>query len=98
MPTNALKSQKTSSNLGDLYIDIGEKRRIETNTLYLIFCDLQESNCGFTRLRKQSQHNKSSFCFPIKLQDMNDQCWNSKNQRHYSRDLQDENLYLFYIE
>ena len=42
MLSNILKSQKTSNDLGNFYINDWQeiKKRIRINTLYLISCDL----------------------------------------------------------
>ncbi len=69
MPTSILKSQNTSDNLDNLYIDDWKKnrRKIEIDTLYLIFHNLQRLDWGPTRFRKQSQCNKPSFYFLVRL-------------------------------
>ncbi len=63
MPTSALKSQKISGGLGNLNINDSQENggRIETCILYLIFCHLQGSDWGPTRLGKRSQCNQPSF-------------------------------------
>ena len=70
MLTNSLKSQKTSSDLSNFYInDWKEKReKIGISSLYLVSFDLQRLNKGLIRFKKQSQCNKPSFCFSIRLQ------------------------------
>ena len=85
MQISALKSQKTNSGLGNLYINDWENRgKIGANILYLISRYLQGSNWGPTGLEEQNQCNKSSFCSLTGPQDLNNQRWSSKNQWHYS--------------
>lgn len=54
MLISALKSLKTSGGLGNLYVDDWKEngRRIETNTLHLVFCNFQSSDRGLTRFKK----------------------------------------------
>lgn len=52
MSTNVLKSQKTSSNLGNLYIDDWKKGGIRVDTLHLVFYNFQGLDQDSTRLKK----------------------------------------------
>ena len=71
MQTNTLKSQKTSSGLGNFHVNNWEDRRkIRTNTLYLVSYHLQRSNQGPAGFKKQSQYNESSFCLLTRPQDL----------------------------
>ena len=73
MQTSALKSQKTSDSLGDLYVDDWEKwRRIGTSILYLVFCHFQRSDWGFIKFKKQGQRDKLDFCLQTRPQDLKD--------------------------
>lgn len=56
MPTSIIRSQKTSGGLGKLYVNNSKEkeRRIETETLYLVFHNLQGLDKDLTRFRKQS--------------------------------------------
>ena len=51
---NVSISQKTSGGLGDFYVNNRQenKRRIGMNILYLVSCNLQRANRGFTKFKK----------------------------------------------
>ncbi len=101
MPISASKNQKTSSGLGDLHVNDwkknGEKERIRAGTLHLVSHHFQRLDKGLTRLKKQNQCNKSNFHLPVMSQDLKNQCWSSKNRRHYFEDLRDGSFHLFYV-
>ncbi len=100
MQTSALKKQKTSSNLGNLYVndwENGGNKRTGMGTLYLLSFHLQGSDWGPTRLKKQCQCNESSFCLLVRPQNSKDQRWSSENRWHYSKDLWDSSFHHFYV-
>ena len=73
MQTSALKSQKTSGGLGNLYGNDWEKGgRIRMITLYLVARHFQRSDRDHARLRKQSQRNEPGFCLLTGAQDLKD--------------------------
>ena len=52
MQTSVLTNQKTSSGLGDLYVDDRDEGGIRAGTLYLVSHYFQEPDRGPIRLRK----------------------------------------------
>ncbi len=64
-----------SGNLSNLYVDDGKenRRRISISILYLVFYNLQKSNRGFIKLKKQSHYNDPTFYFLIRLEYMKNQ-------------------------
>lgn len=52
MPTNALKNQKTSDNLGNFHVNSWEKKGVKASTIYQVSHNFQRANRGPTRLRE----------------------------------------------
>ncbi len=99
MPTSALKSEKTSGGLSKRQVNNWQENggKIGTDILHLVFHHFQGSDWGLTKLRKQNQCNKPSFCSLVRPQDLKDQCWSLENWQHYSKNLQNSSFYLFRI-
>ena len=98
MQISALKSQKTSGDLSNLYVNDWEKRgRIRTVILYLVSHHFQRLDWGPTELRKWSQLNEAGFRSLTRPQDLKNQRWSIENWRHYSENLRDSSLYFFYV-
>ena len=63
MQASALKIQKTSGVLCDLYVDDWEKRgRIRMDTLHSISHHFQRLDWGPDGLKKQNKRNEPGFC------------------------------------
>lgn len=50
-----------------------------------------------TKVQKQNQYNKPSFCLRVRPQSRKNQYWSLDNGRPYSGDLQNKSLHLFHI-
>ena len=80
MQISILKSQKTSSSLGNLYVGDWEKGgKIRASALHLISRYFQGSNWDLAGLKKWGQRNKLSFYLPTRPQDLKNQRWNAEN-------------------